>query len=234
MAKTADHPDTFVSRIRLVGRSHGTVKTLAGFRKPHHTVPDAVNAATTAFLGKLCVGELKEEGEHIYQRTKTALGYRRTQLTLEVTSPVAVLTATDFTLEISYALEASDPAAYLVTRSLHSLSSGDLVERGEFDGLFAGMFSGIVFGLTKGARVEAVIDAVEALGGESDLTVNYPSDCRHCVLAVESIEAHVICDGATLEMRFPKNGSPRELVAAFAAVRSACALTMNRVLAGLL
>ena len=96
------------------------------------------------------------------------------------------------------------------------------------------MFSGIVFGLTKGARVEAVIDAVEALDGESDLTVNYPSDCRHCVLGVESVEANVICDGATLEMRFPKNGSPRELVAAFAAVRSAFALTKNRVLAGLL
>jgi len=48
------------------------------------------------------------------------------------------------------------------------------------------------------------------------------------------VEANVICDGATLEMRFPKNGSPRELVAAFAAVRSAFALTKNRVLAGLL
>ena len=36
------------------------------------------------------------------------------------------------------------------------------------------------------------------------------------------------------EMRFPKPGSPTELVEAFAAVRSAFALTKNRVLAGLL
>ena len=100
--------------------------------------------------------------------------------------------------------------------------------------MFAGVFSGIVFGLTKGARVEAVIDAIESLEGKSPLKVSYPSDCQHCVLTVEGVNAEVICDGATLEMRFPNNGSPRELVAAFEEVRAAFALTKNRVLAGLL
>nr|MBP7483642.1 hypothetical protein [Lacunisphaera sp.] len=75
---------------------------------------------------------------------------------------------------------------------------------------------------------------VEGRGGEDGLAVSYPSDCRHCVLLVDGVSAEVICDGATLEMRFPKPGSPTELVEAFAAVRSAFALTKNRVLAGLL
>jgi hypothetical protein len=234
MVKSADAPHKFVTRISLVGRSHGAVPALSGFRKQHHTVPDAVNATTAAFLGKLCTGELKTEGESFYQRAKAALGYKRAELALEVSSPAAQLTTRDFVFEIVYALEPSDPAAFVVTRTLHSLRTGDLINRPEFDGLFAGVFSGIVFGLTKGAKVEAVIDAVEALGDESDLTVSYPSDCRQCVLSVESAEANVVCDGATLEMRFPQSGSPRELVAAFAAVRSAFALTKSRVLAGLL
>ena len=234
MAKKADSPTSYVARLSLVGRSHGAVKNLAGFKKPHHTVPDNVSAATTAFLGKLCAAELREEGEQLYQQTKVALGYKRTQLTLEVASPTAVLTTQHFTLELAYALEPSDPATYVVTRTLHHLRHVGLVEKPEFDVLFARMFSGIVFGLAKGVRVEAVIDVIEALDGDNDLTVNYPSDCRHCVLSVESVEANVMCDGALLEMRFPENGSPRELLAAFAAVRSAFALTKNRVLAGLL
>ncbi len=234
MVKSADAPHKFVTRISLVGRSHGAVQALPGFRKQHHTLPDAVNATTTAFLGKLCAGELAAEGEGFYQRARVALGYRRADLTLELVSPTAQLTTKDFVLEIVYALEPADPASFVVTRTLHSLCGGELVNRPEFDGLFAGIFSGIVFGLTKDARVEAVIDAVEALGNESDLTVSYPSDCRHCVLSVESVEANVVCDGATLEMRFPQSGSPRELVTAFAAVRSAFALTKSRVLAGLL
>lgn len=234
MSKPAEPPQSFVSRLSLVGRRSGRVKALAGFKKQHHTVPDAVNAATSAFLGKLCAGELAAEGEQWFQRTKAAFAYKRAELTLEVASPAAVLVAKDFTLEIRYALEALDPAGYGVTHTLHSLSGGELVERAEFDGLFAGMFEGMVFGLSKGTRVEAVIDAVEAQAGRGGLTVSYPSDCRHCVLAVTGVGAEVVCDGATLEMRFPRPGSPRELVASFAAVRSAFALSKDRVLAGLL
>ena len=66
------------------------------------------------------------------------------------------------------------------------------------------------------------------------LAVNYPSDCQRCVITVEGVKAEVICDGATLEMRFPRAGSPAELVEAFAAVRTAFSLSRNRVLAGLL
>ena len=234
MAKSAVDPHKFVSQISLVGRSSGAVKTLAGFKKQHHTLPDAVNPSTTAFLGKLCASELAAEGEDFFQRAKTALGYKRADLALEITSPVAQLTTKDFVFELSYALEKTEPERYAITRTLHSLRSGNLIELPEFDELFAGIFSAIVFGLTKGARVEAVIDAIEALDEPTSLTVSYPSDCRHCVLQVENVPAEVVCDGATLEMRFPKNGSPRELVAAFAEVRAAFALTKNRVLAGLL
>ncbi len=234
MSKPAGHSQPFVSRLSLVGRRTGRVKALAGFKKQHHTVPDAVNAATSAFLGKLCASELAAEGEQWFQRAKSAFGYRRAELTLEVASPAAMLVAKDFTLEIAYALEPTDPAGYGVTHTLHNLSGGELVERPEFDGLFARMFDGMVFGLTKGTRVEAVIDAVEACAGEGGLTVRYPSDCRHCVLAVVGMEAEVVCDGATLEMRFPRPYSPRDLVAAFAAVRSAFVLSKNRVLAELI
>lgn len=234
MAKAADHPHPFVSRISLVGRSHGMVKALAGFKKQHHTVPDAVNATTTAFLGKLCASELTAEGEQFFQQSKKALGYLRKDITLEVASPTAVLTAKDFTLEIAYALQSQNPSGYEATRTLHSLSSGELVSLPEFNALFAAVFGGIVFNLAQGTRVEAVIDAVEEKGGAGGLTVHYPSDCRHCVLAVAGVGAEVICDGATLEMRFPRNGSPQELVETFAAVRSAFALTQDRVLAGLL
>jgi hypothetical protein len=234
MPKSAGHPHQFVSRISLVGRSHGGVKNLSGFNRKHHTVPDVVNATTTAFLGKLCAGELKKEGEEYFQRTRAALGYKRTDLSLAVNSPAMHLTARDFVLEIVYALEKADTGQHLVTRTLHSMSGAELVELPAFDTLFAGVFSSIVFGLTKGVPVEAVVDAIEARGAESDLAVSYPSDCRHCVVSVNGVEASVVCDGTSLEMRFPKNGSPRELITEFAAVRSVFALTKNRVLAGLL
>jgi hypothetical protein len=46
------------------------------------------------------------------------------------------------------------------------------------------------------------------------------------------VDAQVRCTGATLDLVFPRAGSPRELIAGFAAVRGAFAV--SRELAGLL
>jgi len=232
--RPAEAASPFISRISLVGRDIGRVKALAGFKKQHHTVPDAVNAATEGFLAKLCAAELAEEAEQFFQRAKAAFGYKRAELALNVSSPSAVLAAKDFTLEITYALLPEDPSGYGITRTLYALSEAEDTARSELNDVFAAGFSGIVFALIKGVSVEAVIDAVEARGGEDGLAVNYPSDCRHCVLTVDGVKAEVVCDGATLEMRFPRRGSPAELVEAFAAVRAAFSLSRDRVLAGLL
>lgn len=234
VSKAKAAPSSYVSRVSFVGRGGGAVKNLAGFRKQHHTVPDAVNAATSAFLAKLCTAELAEEAEAMFQRTRAAFGYKRAELSLDVASPQAVLTGRDFTFEIGYALDEADPTAFVVTRTLHGLASPEVLERPELDGLFAATFGAIGFTLGKGVSVEAVIDAVEALPRGAALRVDYPSDCRHCVLAVEGVTAQVVCDGSTLEMRFARNGSPRELAREFLAVREAFALTKDRVLAGLL
>ncbi|MDR1283009.1 MAG: hypothetical protein LBK99_19630 [Opitutaceae bacterium] len=239
----------FVSRIRFTGRGGGLVKALRGFDKSRHTVPDAVNGATLGFLARLCAAELSGEAESFFQRTRAALGYKRKDLALDVSSPLAVLSARDFTFEIGYDLVADSPSAYVVTRTLHSLRNGELVHLAAFDALFAAQFSALSFTLRKGVRVEAVIDAVESLDGVAAavgrgsacattegaaLRVDYPSDCGHCVLTVDGVEAEVVCEGASLEMRFPRAGSPAGLVTAFAAVRSAFSLTRNTALAGLL
>ncbi|MBI2514370.1 MAG: hypothetical protein HYV96_20545 [Opitutae bacterium] len=234
MSKSKTNSAAPVSRISFVGRSGGAVKNLGGFRKQHHTLPDAVNAATSAFLAKLCAGELAEESETMFQRVRAAFGYKRAELSLGVASPHAVLTARDLVYEIGYALAESEPTEFVLTRTLHSLATPEVLERSELDELFAGAFGGIVFGLGKGVRVDAVIDAIEALPSGATLRVDYPSSCAHCVLSVEGVAAEVICDGTTLEMRFARNGSPRELAREFLAVRAAFALTKNRVLAGLL
>ncbi|MBA4137409.1 MAG: hypothetical protein C0518_08860 [Opitutus sp.] len=234
MSKSQPSPPTYVSRISFVGRSTGAVKALAGFRKQHHTVPDAINAATVGFLAKLCAGELATEAERTFRDVRTAFGYKRAELSLEVTSSEAVLAARDFAFSLHYTLADYNPAEFMLTRTLQDFRTPETLARPEFDTLFAGQFSSLVFELVRGVRVEAVIDAVEALERGSPLRVTYPSDCAHCELTVEGVNAQVWCNGATLEMQFPRRGSPRELAQQFEAVRSAFALTKDRVLAGLL
>src|SRR3954468_7106408 len=100
-------PTSVIASIAFVGRGAGQVKLLAGFKKGHHTVPDAANAVTNAFLGRICERELTGAAEELFQDVRKQLGYKRKDVTLAVTGPAAVLTAKDFTVEISYALEAA-------------------------------------------------------------------------------------------------------------------------------
>jgi len=228
---TGELPSSIISGIGFIGRSGGQVKALGGFKKGHHTVPDAANAVTNGFLGKICGPELAAQAEKLFQDVRTRLEYKRKDIALNVTGALAVLTAKDFTVEIFYLLEETTPGRYLVTTTLRDLKNGDLAQTEEFAAVFAGKFTEISFALKKGARVEAIIDVIEALDGEGGLSVTYPSDCRECVIHVEGVDAAVRCSGATLEMVFPRAGAPHELMAGFAAVRGAFAV--SRVLAGL-
>ena len=242
MPKPSADASSIVQQIRFVGRGSGAVKALRGFKKSHHTVPDAVNATTTAFLGKLCAEELAAEAEAFFQRSKEAFGYKRKDLSLDVSSPAAVLTTKDFTFELAYALDGADPSTWTLVRTLHGVNGSDFLGTAECEAVFAGLFSELVFALTKGASVEAVIDAIEGLDTKDDavgdigatLHVDYPSDCAHCVVSVEGVSATVRFEGAELSMVFPRSGSPQELLDGFAAVRAAFALTKNKALSGLL
>ncbi len=225
-------PSSIVSAIDFVGRGGGLVKTLSGYRKGFHTIPDAANDATNAFLAKVGEKELADEAEALFQAVRAALGYKRRELSLSVGGGLAVLTAKDFAVEIGYAIEEERPERYVVTTRMRELRSAELARTENFAAVFAGKFSEIVFGLKKGASVEAVVDAIEALDGEGGLSVTYPSDCSECEIRVEGVDAHVRCTGSELGMVFPRAGAPGELIDGFAAVREA--FRIDRELAGLI
>ena len=229
---SAELPSSIIAEIGFIGRGGGAVKALGGFKKGHHTLPDVANAVTNGFLGKICERELADEAEKLFQAVRTGLDYKRKDVTLAVTSPLAVLTAKDFVVEIFYALEESEPTRYAVTTTLREMRNADLARTEEFARIFAGRFSEISFALKKGARVEAVVDAIEGLDGEGGLGVRYPSDCSECTISVEGVDARVRCTAAAIEVVFPRGGAPGELMEAFARVRGAFAI--NRVLAGLI
>jgi hypothetical protein len=211
--------DPVISRLGFQSRSSGRVKLLPGFDKSRHTLPDAVNAATTGFLAKICLKDLEAETESLFQRARAAFDYKRREISLSLTSPTAELTTIDFVLEFAYALDEAAPSDWVLTRALHPKCSEDFLKRPECDALFAATFSSLVFTLEKGANVEAVIDAIEAAPAARGLKVAYPSGCEHCDITAEDVDAAIHFAGTTLEMVFPRNGSPRELLEGFLALR---------------
>jgi len=218
---SSELPPQIVRAIAFVGRQGGSIKTLSGFRKAAHSLPDAANAATNAFLAKICAAELAEEGERLFQAARTELGYKRKEIALTVASPSATVTAKDFTVEITYAVSEERPVEYVVTTTLRDLSDV-IVARGDaFRSVFASRFSELEFSLHQRASIEATIDAIEGLEDDRGVTVDYPSNYEHCTIRVENVDAAVRCTPSTLEVVFSRRGSPAELIDGFVAIRDA-------------
>ncbi len=234
MANSTEFTPGTLAALSLSGSSGGVVKRLRGFRKDRHTVPDAVNAATQAFFARLCAEELAEEAETWFQRARDVCGYKRKEITLELGPSSALLLAKDFSFEIMWALDESDAGNYTTTRTLRDVRDAGFVMSAACDAVFGGAFTQIVFTLARGVSVEAVIDAVESLPEPATLGVDYPANCSECTLSVPGVEATVRCTGATLELVFPRAGSPRELIEAFGEVRAAFRFTQDESLSGLL
>lgn len=233
MGKASDGSSAVVRAIRFVGHTTGMVKSLHGFRKGQHTVPDAVSAATTAFLARLCSEELKDESEDFFQKARSACDYKRKDIALNLSAPQALLVAKDFTLEIAYSFDGDDPASYRLQWTLNGFKDRDFLRGQACEEIFGGRFQELVFCLTQGTTVESVIDAIEGLE-DGALRVDYPSDCDHCMLSVDGVDAQVRFDGTEMAMVFQKSGSPRELLDGFLSVREAFSLTKSKVLSGLL
>jgi hypothetical protein len=229
---TGDLPSRVVAGMAFVQRAGGGVKLLSGFKKSHHTVPDAANPTTNAFLGKLCAEELAAEAEALFQSVRTGLSYKRKDVALTVSSPTATLVAKDFVVDFLYRLEEAQPSRYATSTTLHSLRNVELARTEEFSAIFNQRFTELAFAFRKGAQVESIIDAIESVGAEHGLVVDYPSDCRTCEIKVEGVDAVVRCNAGGMDILFPRAGSPRDLIESFTAVRHAFA--MSKVLAGFL
>jgi hypothetical protein len=221
-----------IADVAFIGRTGGALKTLSGFKKGHHTLPDAANAATSAFLGKICEMEIVIEAEAFFQAIRRGLNYKRRDLSLARSPGGATLHTKDFEVEIQYSLDDTTPENFVVTTTLTALQDEELARTEAFEGIFGGRFSEISFAFKKGAKVEAIIDVLESLGSESNLAVDYPSDYRECVVHVAGVDADVHCTSGSLNLVFPRAGSPAELIDGFAAVHEA--FQVNKVLSGLI
>ncbi len=233
VSTSAEFSPSTLASLSLAGHGGGLVKRLGGFRKDRHTVPDAANPATQAFFARICANDLGTEAEEWFQRARTGFGYKRADIRLELGSASALLLARDFSFEIAWALDPRDPASYTITRTLRDVREATFVLGEACDDVFAGTFTQIVFTLSRGVSVESVIDAVEGLPAGNGFSIAYPANCAECTLQVAGVDAKVRCTGASLELDFPRAGSPRELIEAFGAIRTAFRFTGSEPLVGL-
>lgn len=203
-----------VRQLTLFGDYEGLVKRFGGFDKARHTVPKFASDRAQLFLARLAEPELTEWGEERFAAYREAMNYRRKDISLVVEAGVARIESKDFILERRYLLNEDSPESYSAETELLEASSLDLLESEPFNEATGPVFERLRCHFKREVSVESLIDGIED-SEKRELSIDYPSTCEYCDTRLEGLNAVFRFDSASLEIRFPSYGVPKQLMDAF-------------------
>lgn len=211
----ADSSSSETRNVHLLGARMGNVKSLLGFRKGFHKPPAVLPDANfeRQFAG-ICAPELEQLARDLFEKLRTARGYKRKEINLNVGAPDATLTTTDFTLDVRYELDPVDPSDYRLVHDLHTIRDITVFADGSLNEVFSGTFNRVSFSFGESIGMEDLIDELEdAPGGAA--TLRYPPDCSECTIQLTGFIGNVRVTPRELEVVTPMGASPAELVKTF-------------------
>lgn len=205
------------SNVHLIGSRPGNVKNLLGFRKGIHKIPAILpDQMYERQFGAIAAPDIEKLGLELFEKLRTARGYKRKEINLAVNSPDATVTTSDFVLDLSYAPEADDPGDYRQTYDLHSIRDITIFADGSLDAVFEGIFNRVSFTFAQAIEVTDLIDELEEKPGAS-AGLRYPPDCSEVVMQLPGLLGQVRVTPRDLEVVSPAGTSPAGLVKSFVA-----------------
>lgn len=201
--------------VHLVGTKPGNVKNLLGFRKGFHKVPAML--PDTMFerqFPAMAATDLERAARELFDKLRAARSYKRKEINLNVDSPNATLTTSDFTLDVAYEPDPADPGDFRLTHDVHSIRDITVFADEKLNEALGGLFNRVLFAFPSPVNVEDVIDELEDTpGGAANL--RYPPDASECTVRLPGFIGEVRVTARTLEVISPAGTSPAELVKTF-------------------
>ena len=211
----SNSPSAETRNVHLLGARLGNVKNLLGFRKGFHKVPAVLpDHQFERQFASICAPDLETLAKELFEKLRTARGYKRKEINLNVGAPDATLTTSDFTLDLRYELDPADPGDYRLVYDLHTIRDIAVFADGSLNEVFSGAFNRVSFSFGESIDLENLIDELEdAPGGAAAL--RYPPDCSECTIQLPGFVGNVRVTPRELEVVSPMGASPAELVKTF-------------------
>lgn len=152
----------------LEGTETGAIRSLDGFSRGYHKVPDRLSDSADAWCNRLLADTVAEELQTLYQNARDVLHLKRKDLTKEADT----LDAPAFRYIVETGQSPEDPSEYYITRRLE-LRQGWAVHREALDELFSDDFQQLVVEIDSmddsfDVLVDRLEDLADASGGEVD------------------------------------------------------------------
>lgn len=212
--ESAQHPHAAqVKDSILLVETSVSIKSLAGFKKKGHHIPDRHNESARSFIRELADNDLKSEIERLRGALKAQFRFTRLQLSADLHPGAATITTPFFNYNVSLNQDPADPGCVLWRRSLEAITQPEKVLSPEFEAVFPDLFDTVELSLASPVDLEGLVDCLEALPG-GGIAVDYPADgpITECTLAIPGHNAEIRVEKTKFTVIQPRAGRPRKLL----------------------
>ena len=191
----------------LEGIETGTIRSLEGFQRGVHKVPDALTERNSAWVNRLMTDVVEAELEDCYKRSKQATRLRRRDMAVENVHGDGDLDTPSFCYSVQTRQSSDNPARYEIVRRLE-LKQGWRAHRDAINLVFGENYECLVFetsarDLDYDDLVDRLEDIEEAHGGHVD---EEPGDNRVSWVAPNKARLTFDLKAGRLEMSFGQRG----------------------------
>jgi uncharacterized caspase-like protein len=185
------------------------IRSLSGFAKKFHHVPDNVSHATQGFVESISKGEIEERMNEVFESIKRNMKYKRSEIDAE---SGRILTP-DFEYATFCEQDEDDPSMAVITEELINVKPS-VFEKEGFNEVFDSRFSQIVFEFPHKVDTKSLIDLIEELGRD-DIKIDYDKSSSWFTLDFEDQPFSVRVERREFVFKSPEMKTPKELLQGF-------------------
>lgn len=189
------------------------VRNLPGF-KPSHKPPKEISSYHEDWIKSISTELIEEELNEISKELRRKLKYKRRDIQEPIIDDGAgQLSTADFDYVITINQSEVKADSYVITRSIENFKNSDILNSPEFNDIFKNTFNELEFRLTNKLNIEDIIDKIEDIDDEEQISVEYDqTDMSNCKIRINGFKGEIILSKRNFSIQMRKKKSPQDLV----------------------
>jgi hypothetical protein len=188
-----------------------SVRSLSGFRKGSHTVPNQVSGTTQSFVEDISKDEIRGALDAVHVGIRKHLKYKRADLKVSCDGGSASIITPDFDYHVEVTINEDDPSTVTFHEFIENISDGHIIMSDKFDSAFNSGFNSVDFIFEDEIDIDVIIDKLEDLE-DSSLHLDYDSTSTIVKISIDNFPAEIVVEPDRMRIVVQRPIAPRKLL----------------------
>lgn len=197
------------------------IKSLSGFRKETHRIPDSGSASSEAFVAKLAATDLGHDLDQRFAALKSVFAFKR--LELNVSGPAegaGTIITPYFTYHVQVSQNSANPAEVVWHRRVTDIVQPSHTLSDQFAEVFDKTFDTLEFTPFESIDIKTLIDRIEELADDR-IHIEYDRTATNCTLSMEGVKGEIQVAKDKVKFHQRSVADPRLLVQSLVKIQKA-------------